>query len=196
MKRACVWILVLGLLMPTVGVAETQWPADMEPIRTMVKKAIGDVPFDRVKVKRIGNETQVSIKLENVPPAFRELARAKATEDDVFLATNVLELFEPDFSTDIMGFNLTPAADLLTYFYGYVAFNFGKRIKLQSEIAVRNLEDDTPEIRKKKKKRKLNKNTLTIVCVEDTVESEGFYELYTKIGPWEALSYFCVGLCG
>ena len=199
MKRTAAWILVMSLLAPAAWPAQLndqEWPADMERVQTIVAKAVGKVSYDRVKVRRSGNEIEVSIKLKNLPRHFRTQIQERATEDEVFLATNIVELLEPDFSTDIMGFNLTPVADLLTYFYGYAVFNFGNKIKLRKEISVRELGDEVPEIEKVKKRQKLKKQTLSLHFVEDTVEGDGFYELFTKIGPWEKLSYFCVGCDG
>jgi len=194
MKTTLAWILVSIALVHASWASEMEWPDDMARVRTMVQKAVGDIPYNRVKVRQTADETYVSIKLENLPRRLRAPANEAATEEDVYLAIAVVELFEPDFSdSDIMSFDLTPSADILSYFYGYAVYNFGKKIKLRSVIKVRNVADAEPEIEKVKKRLKLKPKTLNLVFVERDVKGKGLYELSTSIGKWQMLSYFCVG---
>jgi len=194
MKRTLAWTLVLIVLAPASWAGEVEWPDNMARVQTMVQRAVGDIPYDRAEVRQTGDETYVSIKLEDLPHQLRALANQTATEDQVYLAIAVVELFEPDFSdNDIMSFDLTPSADILSYFYGYAVYNFGKKIKLRSVIKVRNVADAEPEIEKVKKRLKLKPKTLNLVFVEREVKGKGLYELSTSIGKWQMLSYFCVG---
>ncbi len=194
MKTTLAWILVSIALVHASWASEMEWPDDMARVRTMVQKAVGDIPYNRVKVRQTADETYVSIKLENLPRRLRTPANEAATEEDVYLAIAVVELFEPDFSDeDIMSFDLTPSADILSHFYGYAVYNFGKKIKLRSVIKVRNVADAEPEIEKIKKRLKLKPKTLNLVFVERKVKGKGLYELCTSIGKWQILSYFCVG---
>lgn len=190
MKRALAWILVLVFLVPGAWAADKGWPEELADVHALVKAKFGDVPFDRVKVRRDGKATEVSIKLKNIPRQFRTFARERAGDEDLFLATNFVELFEPDF--DIFGFDVFPRADLVSYYYGFVAFNFGKKIKRRAEINVIGAEVDVVNI---KKKLKLAKRSATVRWVEDKVSEPGLYALYTELGPYDLTNFFCSS-CG
>jgi hypothetical protein len=189
----------MAFLIPAAQAADNGWPEELAKVHSMVKANFGDVAFDRVTVNREGNVTDVSIKLKNIPAKFRDSARArsqkntgaKAGDDDLYLATSFVELLEPDF--DVFGFDVFPIADLFTYYYGFVAFNFGKKIKRYAEISVADA--DSVDVQNIKKKLKIKKSTAHVRFVEDTVEDEGLYVLYVELGPYANDNYFCVG-CG
>ncbi len=204
MTRASAWILAILLLAPAARGAEGEWPESLAGVRAVVRAAAGDVPYNRVKVRRFGNELEISIKLARIPDQIRALQSARAMkpgadaadgETDVFLATNIVDFFEPDLveDDDVVLFDLTPSANLLTHHFGFVAFNFGNKTKLPAEITVRNVTDVKPEISNRRKKVKLAARSLIVRCVEGFVADEGIYELSTKLGSYEVLSYFCVG---
>ncbi len=188
MKRALIWTLALVFLAPTVRAADSGWPAELSKVHGIVKANFGDIPFHRVKVRREGNVTDVSIKLKSVPRQFRSAARKQAGNDDLFLATNFLEFFEPDFDT--FSFNVFPGlADFFDYYYGFVALNFGKTIKRRAEITV--TDGDSVDVQNVKKKLKLKKNTAHVRFVEDVLQEPGLYLLYTEVGPYSMSNFFC-----
>lgn len=199
MKRALIPILALAFLIPAAHAADNGWPEDLAKVHSVVKANFGDIAFDRVTVRREGKVTDVSIKLKNLPPRYRALIRSKADaknnvkagDEDLYLATSFAELFEPDF--DSFGFDVFPIADFFSYYYGFVAFNFGKTIKRYAEISVADA--DSIDIQNTKKKLKIKKNRAHVRWVEDTVEEEGLYVLYVELGPYFNDNYFCVG-CG
>lgn len=191
MKRALVFALALTILAAPASAANNGWPEDLAEVQRLVKSKFGEVPYDRVKVKRDGNLLDISIKLKNVPPKFRRLARQSAGDDDLFLATNFVESFEPNFDT--FEFNVFPNAHFRDHYFGFVAFNFSKKIKRRAEITV--TDGDKVHVQAVKKKQKYKKRSVHILSVEDTVDDEGLYLLYTEAGPWNLQTYFCAG-CG
>jgi len=187
MRKFLVSILPLLFLVPAAQAADKGWPDDMADVHAMVKAKFGNIAFNRVKVERDGKATQVSIKLKHIPRQFRAVAEKQAGDESLFLATAFVELFEPDF--DIFGFDLFPIADFVTYYYGFVAFNFDKPIKRYAEISVFGA--DFLEVQNIKKKLKLKKNSVLFRWVEGTVSAPGLYVLYTELGPYSLENYFC-----
>ena len=186
MRRALVWILAVSLLAPAVRAADNGWPDELGDIQRMVKASVGDIPYDKVKVKRQGDTIDIAIKLKHVPRQFRSMAR-QSTDDDLFLATNVVELFEPDL--EIVSYDLVPL-DFVEYYFGFALFNFGKKIKREAIIEV--IGPNGTEFLSRKKRLKYPKNSIFLRFTEQPLSSgPGLYALYTKAGPWELTTYFC-----
>lgn len=191
MKRALIFALALVVLAPAVQAAENGWPDEYRDIQKMVRASVGDVSYDRVKVRRSGKVVDVSIKLKNTPRQFRSFAEKRAGDDDVFLATNLVELFEPSLEFDTVSYDLLPVADILTYYFGFGVFNFDKKIKRKAEIRV--IGGNGMEFENVKKKYKLNKRSIQLRFLERNVSGDGLYALETIVGPWQLVTYFCNG---
>lgn len=191
MKKTLICTFVFLLVAPIASAADQGWPEEMKDVERIVKAKFGDIPYNRVKVRREGNATEVSIKLKNIPRQFRDIPRQEAADEDVYLMTAFNELFEPDF--DIFGFDTFPVNNLLTYYYGWVALNTGKTIKRNSEITV--VGPDGIEVQNIKKRTKIKKNRAFFRWVEATVSGTGIHLLHTEYGPWTLDNYMCTG-CG
>lgn len=188
MKRVVLGALALLLLVPAVQAADNGWPEDLGDIQRMVRANVGDVPYNRVKVKRGDGVIDVSIKLRNLPRQLRTVARDRADDDDVFLATNIVELFEPEL--EIVSYDLIPL-DFIEYYFGFGVFNFGKKIKRKAEIRVATA-DGNVQFENRKKKYKLRKNSVQLRFLERAVSAgPGLYGLETIVGPWILTTWFC-----
>ncbi|MFQ5525659.1 MAG: hypothetical protein ACE5GX_05300 [Thermoanaerobaculia bacterium] len=187
MKRGLICALALVFLVPAVRAADNGWPAELGDVQRMVRASVGDVPYTRVKVQRGDGVIDVSIRLKNLPRQFRTMTRDRAGDEQVFLATNIVELFTPDL--EIVSYDLSPL-DFIDYYFGFGVFNFGKKIKREAIIEVRGANGQ--EFKNKKKKYKLRKNSVQLRFVERGLGAgSGLYLLFTQVGPWELLTYFC-----
>ncbi len=191
MKRALACMVALTLLAGSAWGADRDWPGDMAEIEALVTSLVGEISYDRVKVRRDGDAIDVAIKLKNVPRQFRQTLQSRADDDDVFLATNIVDTFEPDLDFP-QGYDLTPN-DLLDYYFGFGVFNFGSRIKREASIRVFGADGD--EFQNTKKKYKLRKNRVQLRFLERGVSGPGLYGLETVVGPWSLVTYFCAS-CG
>lgn len=191
MNRALACAVAWTLLAGSAWGAERNWPDDMASIEALVTSFVGEIPYDRVKVRRDGNAIDVSIKLENVPRQFRQTLRSRAGDEDVFLATNIVDAFEPDLDFP-QGYDLTPN-DFLDYYFGFGVFNFGSKIKREASIRVFGADGD--EFQNTKKKYKLRKNRIQLRFLERGVSGPGLYGLETVVGQWSLVTYFCSS-CG
>lgn len=188
MKKTLISMLALAFLIPAAQAADNGWPDDLGDVQRMVRSTVGDVPFDRVQVKRQGKVLDISIKLNDVSRQARALVEQKAGDDDLFLATNLLAFFEPDIELS-QDYAVTPVADFFDYYFGFAVFNFGKKVKRPATIEVTGA--DGQEFENFKKKYKVNKRSVQLRFVETGVSAPGLYELYTQVGPWELVTYFC-----
>lgn len=192
MKSTATPILVLTLLAFLTGPARAQdeWPGEFARVEELVQSVVGDIPYDRVEIRRKGKVTDVSISLENIPAQFRSTAGNRADVDQVFLATNVVQPFmgEPE----IVEFSLLPDnAHLIDHFFGFWVFNFGKRVKLPVEIRVIGQDGQGTEVKFTRKRFKVKKKALSMRFVEGQVSTPGLYALQTILGPYSLTTYFC-----
>ena len=164
------------------------WPDELGYVQRMVRSTVGNIPYNRVKVHRDGTTVDISIKLKNVGRQARAFAQRKADDDDVFLATNLLAFFKPDIDVS-QDYDLTPNADFFDYYFGFGVFNFSSKIRRPATIRVTGA--NGVEFEKLKKRYTLRKKSVQLRFIESGVSDSGLYELFTKVGPWELVTYFC-----
>lgn len=188
MKRALIWTLAVAFLVPAAQSADRIWPDELADVQRMVRSTVGDIPYNRVRVRRNGDSIDVSIKLKSVSRQLRTMAREQASVDDVFIGSNINALFKPniDLSQD---YDLTPDADLLDYYFGFGVFNFGRKIKLPASIRVEGA--NGVEFKNTKKKYVLRNKSIQLRFFERGVSGPGLYALETIVGPWSLVTYFC-----
>lgn len=191
MKTTLPWILALTAL-AAPGLALDRWDAELSGARQIVESTLGDVPLERVEVRRRGRSVEVSIPLDAL--SSRVFPRTEGAideeEDPIFLASNFVQPFldEGAFAEVTL---MPNNAHLIDHYFGFWIFNFGKQVKLPMEIAVFGEDGEQEKIRKKKKKFKVRRKSLTLTFVEGQVSAPGFYALHTTVGPQSLTTYFC-----
>lgn len=190
--------LFLGLLgLPCRG--QSEWPAELSDVRSLVRAAFGDVRFDQAEVARHADFVEVSIEMTpELRTAFTTTLGAKRgrrAASALVIMTSLAEIdfFGPffDVTDGLVCFDFVPL-EFSEYWWGGIVGNFGDtevKRKTQGQLF------GPGRVFKKKRRVRYGPGTLKLVSWKHApVDKIGLYEFVfsvKKVG--EDVSYSCAG---